>query len=112
MQQVLPILTGGIGTIGLFDDGPIDFQFLGFFPQGIEEQIVERHSLQIEPPQEFRFRPPHSAGANGQHEEPAVVVSVLQTFLEGTCLGHVGGDFDMSGTGGRGMPARDRRTRT
>ena len=51
MQQVLPILTGGIGTIGLFDDGPIDFQFLGFFPQGIEQQVVERNPLQIEPPQ-------------------------------------------------------------
>ena len=78
MKQVLPILTGGIGTIGLFDDGPIDFQFLGFFTKGIEQQIVKRNSLQIEPPQEFRFRPPHSAGPHCQHEEPAVAVSVFQ----------------------------------
>ena len=56
MQQVLPILTGGLGTIGMLDDGPIDFEFLGLVPQGVEEHLVERDPAQFEAAKQFRLR--------------------------------------------------------
>src|SRR5262245_863080 len=94
--------------VGLLDDGPFDFKLPGFVAQNVEQQIVERHTLQIETPQEFRFGPSHAAGPDSQYEEPAVAVSMLQALLEGPRFGHVGSDFDMARACSGGMTHRAR----
>ena len=113
LQQVLPVLTGRIGPIGLLDDGPIDFEFFRLFPQGVDEQVVERDSMKPKPPQEFGLGPTHPAGPHREDEKPAIGVGMLQPIFKSSCFGNLGRDLGspLSGALRRGMPFRNGGTR-
>ena len=96
LQQVLPVLARRIGPVRLLDDGAIDFEFLGFLMQGVKEQVVKRNPLEIKPSPEFFLGPAHAAGTHGEDEEPAIGVGVLQTFVEGPCLGLLRRDVEIA----------------
>ena len=111
MQQVLPVLAGRIGSIGLLNYGPFDFLFFCFHPQGIKKQIVEGYSFQVEAAQYLVFATPHTTGTNREHEEATVRISVLQALFKGPRLGQVGRDFDVTCVDGCGASLWNRRAR-
>ena len=111
VEQVVPVRAGAVRAVRLLDGRPVDLQFLGLLTQGVEEQVVERDPLQLEPPHQFVLAPPHPAGPDREDEEAAVGVGVPQPLLELPGLGHVGRHLDCAGRGRRGPPTRDRRAR-